>query len=705
MNAKTPIAPPPVIIGGGSEVVEADAPPARILLVDDHPPNLVALDGILDPLGQELVHAHSGEEALRHLLNSEFALILMDVQMPGIDGIQTAKLIKQRQRNRHIPIIFLTAIHKDPSYIFRGYQEGAVDYLLKPFDPEILRAKVSVFVDLWRKNELLRRQQAMLRAREVLEVEKRGELRFRALTDSMPQCVWVARRDGDIHYCNRIWREYAGDEAGVGFFAAVPEEERGQVEAAWTAAIRAGEPLEREQRLRRKDGEWRWHLCRMVPERDERGRISGWICTATDIDQQKRIEEANRALLASEKEARRQAEIANRTKDEFLATVSHELRTPLNAILGWTRMLRTGAVEPKALARVLETIERNARAQTQLVEDILDVSRIIAGKLRVNVQKTDLHAVAREALDAVRPAADAKGVNLVPELLPGSGDFCGDPDRLQQVIWNLLSNAIKFTPRDGRVVLRIERVRSDVRISVSDTGLGIAPAFLPHVFDRFWQADSSITRAQGGLGLGLAIVRHLVEVHGGTVSAESAGEGRGATFTVQMPVRAVAPEPPPQEDDPARARDASAPPLAAERILAGVAVLVVDDEPDARDLVAAVLTRCGSEVRTASCVDDAIRQLRERRPDVLISDLGLPNEDGYALIRRVREIDADVPAGALTAYASAEDHRRALAAGFHAHVSKPVEPSDLVLLVASLAGRIVQPRRPTEGAEPHAVAG
>jgi PAS domain S-box-containing protein len=695
MNGRLPsLPPPPVVIGGVGKPVEADAPAARILMVDDHPPNLMALGAILDPLGQDLVHANSGEEALRQLLESDFALILMDVQMPGIDGIQTAKLIKERPRNRHIPIIFLTAIHKDPAYIFRGYKEGAVDYLLKPFDPEILRAKVSVFVDLWRKNELLRRQQAMLRARELVEVEKRNDLRFRTLTDSMPQCVWAARRDGEIHYCNQIWREYAGEQAGITFFDSVPDEELDEVRKSYRGAIASGEPLEREQRLRRKDGIWRWHLCRMVPERDERGRVTGWIFTGTDIDQQKRIEEANKVLLASEKEARRQAEIANRTKDEFLATVSHELRTPLNAILGWTRMLRTGAVEPKSLTRVLETIERNARAQTQLVEDILDVSRIIAGKLRVNVKKTDLHAVARSAMDAVRPAAEAKGVVLMAELQPGSGEFCGDPDRLQQVVWNLLSNAIKFTPKDGTVELRIERVRSDVRITVTDTGTGIISSALPHVFDRFWQADSSITRAQGGLGLGLAIVRHLVEVHGGTVEAASEGDAKGARFTVQMPVRAVAPAPE------AVAENGGEPPWAAkepkviaDKLLEGVQVLVVDDEPDARELVTAVLLKCGAEVRTASTVDDAIARLHERRPDVVISDIGLPNEDGYALIRRVREIDPDVPAAALTAYASPEDQRRALASGFHAHVSKPVEPADLAVLVASLTGRI-EPNRP-----------
>src|SRR5207245_984067 len=459
---------------------------------------------------------------------------LMDVQMPGLDGIQTAKLIKERRRNRHIPIIFLTAIHKDPAYIFRGYKEGAVDYLLKPFDPEILRAKVSVFVDLWRKNELLRQQEAMLRARDVLEVEKRGELRFRVLTDSMPQCVWAAGPDGEIYYCNRVWREYAGDDAGMTFFDAVPEEDTGEVRRTYRAAIRSGQPMDREQRLRRKDGEWRWHLCRLVPERDDHGRIMGWICTATDIDQQKRIEEANRLLLASESEARKQAEVANRTKDEFLATVSHELRPPLNAI----------------------------------------------------------------------------------------------PDRLQQVVWNLLTNAIKFTPKDGRVELRIERVRSDLRISVSDTGVGIAPSSLDHVFDRFWQADSSITRASGGLGLGLAIVRHLVEVHGGTVRAESEGEGKGARFTVLLPLRAVAPASEPER--PSSEAEPRPPPrqMPAEPLLEGLDVLVVDDELDARDLIAAVLKKCGAHVRTAASVDEAVALVHEHRPDVLLSDIGLTNEAG-----------------------------------------------------------------------------
>src|SRR6267378_1048238 len=625
---------------------------ARILMVDDHQPNLLALEAILGPLGEELVGVTSGEDALRQLLEGEFALILMDVQMPGMDGIETAAVIKQRERNRSTPIIFLTAIAKDPSFIFKGYSQGAVDYLLKPFDPEILRTKVSVFVDLWRRGELIKRQAAMLRAQELRELERRSEVRFRGLTDSMPQCVWAARRDGEIHYCNRVWREYAGPDAGLSFFAGVPPDELPAVQVAWTAAIRGGRGLEREQRLRRHDGELRWHLCRVVPERDEYGAIVGWIATATDIDHQKRVEEAPAALLLREQEARAQLEEANRSKDEFLATVSHELRTPLNAILGWTRMLRTGVLHgEEKLQRALETIERNARAQTQLVEDILDVSRIIAGELRDE-----------------------------------ASDFHGDPDRLQQVVWNLLANAIKFTPGKGRVFVELLRSNGDAEIAVSDTGIGIQRDFLPHVFDRFRQADSSSTRMQGGLGLGLAIVRHLVEVHGGTVEAESEGEGKGARFTVHLPVRQVQPQP---QETAALSEDGIRPDPPAPigpTALAGIRVLVVDDDEDARELVRVMLGNYGAEVIQAASADEALELISRQPPDVLVSDIGLPNEDGYALLRRLRGLPqtARLPALALTAYASSADHRRALEAGFQRHVSKPVEPVELARVVASL---------------------
>jgi PAS domain S-box-containing protein len=657
---------------------------ARILMVDDHQPNLLALEAILAPLGAEAVGVISGEDALRELLDGEFALILMDVQMPGMDGIETAALIRQREKNRSTPIIFLTAIAKDPSHIFKGYSQGAVDYLLKPFDPEILRTKVSVFVDLWRKGELIKRQAAMLRAQELIEVERRSEVRFHALTDSMPQCVWAASRDGDIHYCNRVWREYAGSAAGTTFFGAVPEDELGAVRGAWIAAIKGGRPLEREQRLRRHDGELRWHLFRVVPERTSDGAVAGWIATATDIDHQKRVEEAHAALLVREQEARAQLEAANRSKDEFLATVSHELRTPLNAILGWTRMLRTGAVPlGPQLDRALETIERNARAQTQLIEDILDVSRIIAGKLRVQIRRIDLRGVISAAVDGVRPAADAKQLDLVLALNDDASDFQGDPDRLQQVVWNLLSNAIKFTPPQGRVVVELRRSDGHAEIVVSDTGIGISQEFLPHVFDRFRQADSSTTRTQGGLGLGLAIVRHLVEVHGGTVGADSEGDGKGSRFIVRLPLRQAPP----------RRAEASAPfegneprRAAAPMSLAGVRVLVVDDDEDARELIGAMLNTYGAQVEAVGSADEAVDYIQRNTPDVLVSDIGLPSEDGYSLIRRVRQLPAGqrLAALALTAYAGLADHTRCLEAGFEEHVSKPVEPGELAAAIQAL---------------------
>jgi PAS domain S-box-containing protein len=678
---------------------------ARILMVDDHPPNLLALEAILSPLGEELVGVTSGEDVLRQLLEGEFALILMDVQMPGMDGIETAAVIKQRQRNRSTPIIFLTAIAKDPSFIFKGYSQGAVDYLLKPFDPEILRTKVSVFVDLWRRGELIKRQAAMLRAQELREMERRSEVRFHALTDSMPQCVWAARRDGEIYYCNRVWRDYAGPDAGISFFGGVPPDELSSLQAAWSAAIRGGRGLEREQRLRRHDGELRWHLCRVVPEHDEHGAVVGWIATSTDIDHQKRVEGAHAALLLREQEARAQLEAANRSKDEFLATVSHELRTPLNAILGWTRMLRTGAVEGgEKLRRALETIERNARAQTQLVEDILDVSRIIAGKLRVQVGRIDLRSVILAAVDAVRPAADAKQLELVLDLRDDASEFYGDPDRLQQVVWNLLSNAIKFTPGKGKVTIELRRSNGHVEIVASDTGMGIARDFLPHVFDRFRQADSSSTRMQGGLGLGLAIVRHLVEVHGGTVRAESEGDGQGARFTVRMPVRQF-------EDQPAEgsAVNGGGPHLQAVKqiepvSLAGIRVLVVDDEADARELIRVMLGTHGAEVVVVASADEAMAEIARDPPDALVSDIGLPAEDGYALIRRVRSqpATARLPALALTAYASAADHRRALEAGFQRHVAKPVEPAELAGVLAAM---VAEARARAAGSTPSAGPG
>jgi signal transduction histidine kinase/ActR/RegA family two-component response regulator len=395
-------------------------------------------------------------------------------------------------------------------------------------------------------------------------------------------------------------------------------------------------------------------------------------------------------LLLREQAARQEAEAASRAKDEFLGLLSHELRTPLNAILGWTRMLSTGNLGEEAFARAIETIDRNARLQARLIEDMLDVSRIISGKLRLDAQPVDLTTVINAAVDTSRPAADAKEIRIQIVLDYGAGSVLGDPVRLQQVVWNLLSNAIKFTPKRGRVQVQLERVNSHLEITVSDTGPGIDEEFLPFVFDRFRQADSSSSKKYGGLGLGLAIVRHIVELHGGTVEAGNRKDGEGATFSVKLPIMVVR-----KPLAPAAAESPRVHPAVNGRVsfdcppaLDGIRVLAVDDEADARNLLAAVLEQCGAVVRTCGSVAEALVVVEEWKPEVLISDIGMPGEDGYVMIRKLRLLESEsgrrIPAVALTAYARVEDRLQALSAGYNMHVPKPVEPAELAVVIASL---------------------
>lgn len=412
--------------------------------------------------------------------------------------------------------------------------------------------------------------------------------------------------------------------------------------------------------------------------------------------ERKRGEEERAQLLISEQRARQEAEAANRTKDEFLGTLSHELRTPLTAILGWARMLSAGQLDESNRQRALETIERNARAQSQLIEDILDVSRVISGKLRLEVRPLDLGTVIEAAVDTALPAADAKDIRLQRVLDSGASMVSGDSTRLQQVVWNLLSNAIKFTPKGGRVQVRLERINSHVEIVISDTGQGMSADILPFIFERFRQADSTSTRAHGGLGLGLAIVRHLVELHGGTVEAESAGVGQGATFTVKLPLIAMRSVDLSSErsEDRVHPTASSDVPFECPPVLDGLHVLVVDDEEDARVFVKTVLEQCGARVSVARSAAEALAALKKLRPDVLVSDLGMPEEDGYSLIKQVRALPSEeggrTPAAALTAYARVEDRMKVLRSGFQIHLPKPIEPAELVTVVANLTGRITE---------------
>jgi signal transduction histidine kinase/ActR/RegA family two-component response regulator len=407
------------------------------------------------------------------------------------------------------------------------------------------------------------------------------------------------------------------------------------------------------------------------------------------------LEASNRTkdeLLMREQMIRAEAEAANRAKDEFLSILSHELRTPLNAILGWSAMLRQRTLSEDKVLRALETIERNAKSQAQLIEDILDISRIITGKLRLQVRRVNLVPVIESAIESVRLAAEAKSIRLQSVLDSQAGLLLGDANRLQQVVWNLLSNALKFTPKDGRVEIRLERVNSYAEITVSDTGPGISSDFLPFVFDRFRQHDSTTTRSYGGLGLGLAIVRQLVELHGGTVTVVSPGIGQGTTFTVRLPAMII--PLPPSDPEPLNSIEEAKRRVEASPTLEGLQILVVDDEADALELLSTILQKYGADVIAVASVKQAltiIETATDRSPDVLVSDIGMPDEDGYSLIRKLRQLEAQrggrLPAIALTAYARNDDRRQALLAGFQMHLTKPVDAAELVAVVASLTGR------------------
>jgi PAS domain S-box-containing protein len=513
---------------------------------------------------------------------------------------------------------------------------------------------------------------------------RESEGRFRQIANSMPQIVWSTTPEGYHDYFNERWYEYTGmpsdGNQGWNWKDYLHSEDYDRSLAVWQNSLQSGKPYNVEYRLKNaEDDSYRWFVARALPVKNDAGEIVRWFGTCTDIEAQKQA--------AKEMEAARlQAENANRLKDEFLATVSHELRTPLNSILGWAQMFRRGQLGSEiTLQRAFETIERNARAQNQLIEDLLDVSRIISGKVRLDIQPVNLASIIEAALDAVRPAAEARGVSLLKKLDSETGLISGDPDRLQQIVWNLLSNAIKFTERDGKVEVRLEQVNSQVEIVVADDGKGIEPEFLPYVFDRFRQADSSSKRQYGGLGLGLSIVRHLTELHGGSAEVMSEGEGKGATFIIKLPRIGIVAEP----DGKTHSSERKNRHYGEIPNLSGVKVLVVDDDEDTRVLLSAVLSQTAAQVKTAASVPQALKLLEAELFALLISDIEMPQTDGYDLIRSVRRMSQleRIPAIAVTAYARAEDRARAISAGYDMHISKPVESQELLTVAASLVKR------------------
>jgi PAS domain S-box-containing protein len=506
-----------------------------------------------------------------------------------------------------------------------------------------------------------------------------------AIVESSDDAIISKDLNGVVRSCNaaaeRMFGYSAAELVGSPIRLIIPADRQAE-EDEILARIRRGERVEHFHTVRRaKDGSLLDVALTVSPVRDGSGRVVGASKIARDITDQKRAAAERERLLEAERVARAEAERANRVKDDFVAMVSHELRTPLNAILGWTQLMTRSRNDPALIARGLDVVARNTRLQAQLISDLLDISRIIAGKLQLDTKSVDLCVIVGQAVETIEDEAHAKAVEIVQALDDGASLVSGDPARLQQIVWNLLSNAIKFTPQGGRVRVSLQFDGAVARIEVADNGTGIRPDVLPHIFERFRQADTSITRRFGGLGLGLSIVKHLVELHGGEVQATSSGEGRGATFTVTLPVLSdvIAYE---------RRRDRTD---GTEIVvdLDAIRLLVVEDEADTLEFLRRLLTNHGATVLTAASAPEALALVRDEKPDLLISDIGLPEMDGYDLIRRVRREPSpgrDIPAIALTAYARTEDRTRALRAGYQAHIAKPVEPNELLAMIASFVG-------------------
>ena len=696
----------------------------NVLLVDDKPDKLLALEVVLADLQVNLVRATSGREALRYLLKDEFAVILLDVNMPAMDGFETASLIRQRRSSQDTPIIFITAF-ADEMHMARGYSLGAVDYILAPVIPDVLRTKVRVLVDLFRQRRQLEAQAVVLQRRagqlQKLAAASLAINSARSLAALMQIVADSARDTIGAHQAVMLLHPGV---AGNGH--------RG--EAVASVSSKYGEPANRSPQL---DSILKTSIAlsaqpaRLTAEDFQkyadfaafgagdwyplRGLLAAPLAAATrplgiiylsdriagdfsDDDQAILTQLAQMASIAIENALYAVEREANQLKEDFLATLSHELRTPLNAILGWTQLLRSGPSTEEELSHALEVVERNVRAQSRLIEDLLDVSRISSGKMRLSTRPTEFVAIVEGAVESAGPAAAAKRIKLHTEISPKVGQVIADADRLQQVIWNLLTNAIKFTPPDGEVGIEAHRAPDGgVFVRVRDAGRGIPRAFLPHVFDRFRCRPTAQQRAPTA---GLDWAWRLFAISSSFTADrfyadDAAGEGQGAIFTFELPQ-----VPPVEKDEPAHPTSASpaapAKPRREHQDLGGLNIFAVDDKPDARELLLNVLERSNAKVRVAGSAREALRMFDEQPPDLLVSDIGMPDDDGYssgfgrsAGLRDPHQ-GGNVPAIALTAYVREEDRAKMLAAGFTAHVAKPVEPAELVRVIHSISGRAFQ---------------
>jgi PAS domain S-box-containing protein len=636
----------------------SDPAATLVLVVDDSESGRYATVRFLRHAGFRVIEAAEGYEGLRLARTERPDIVLLDVSLPDVSGLEVCRRIKEDAACADTLVVQVSASFVRPSDAVRGLEAGADGYLTEPIEPTVLVATIN----------------ALLRIRRAEERARLAAAQLEATFDAISEGVCLLDRHGIVRNCNNALAMLAGRPADE-----IVGRSWDDLVHDWLGAEIAVLPARLQRDRVQADVAIADRWLHVTVDRAPRGTAprAGAVCTVSDVTERKRADEANAALLARERFARSEAEAANRSKDDFLAVLSHELRTPLTAILGWVRTLRLRPTDTAALARGLEVIERNTRMLTQLIEDLLDVSRIIAGKLSLERKPTRIAAVVEAAVDGIRGVADAQGVALGLVVTDPTLRVDADGARLQQVFTNLLSNGVKFTPAGGRVDVDVRARDGSVVVTVRDTGRGISPAFLPYVFDRFRQADGAMTRTTGGLGLGLAIVRHLVELHGGTVAVESDGDNRGAAFTVTLP--AVADGGP----GVVRARREA---LGASPRLDGMRVLVVEDNADTREMVAMILSGAGAAVRTVASAAAAEAALEGVVWDMIVSDLGMPEGDGYELIRRVRGRSSTrrLPAIALSAHATDADARLSLSAGFDVHLPKPVDPDDLVRVVASL---------------------
>jgi PAS domain S-box-containing protein len=639
---------------------------ARIAVVDDNPATLYTTSRVLRAAGFQVTEGTTGEQALE--LAGKADLLLLDVHLPDIHGFDVCRRLRADSRTARLPVVHISATFVKEINKAEGLDAGGDGYLTHPVEPPVLIATVNAF----------------LRARRAEDEMRQSEAKFKAVFDNASSGILLL--DKFLNYLEI-------NPAMCDLLGRTRDEIIGKTLSTYLPESPSYDPQEIERALEGK-GTWRG----VFPLLRSDGRLVHleWYISAhsfpgvrlavvTDMTERMRLETERNELLASERSARAQAERASHLKDEFLGTLSHELRTPLNSILLWTQMLLQKPADAEQVARGLAAIERSTKVQAQLISDLLDVSGIISGKLRLDVQTLNLTATTKAALESLTPAVDAKELTLHTWFDPRIGMISGDPSRLQQVIWNLVNNASKFTPKGGRIDVRLERrADSQVEVSVSDTGQGIEPDLLPHLFERFRQGDVSSKRNSSGLGLGLAIVKHIVEMHGGTVTASSAGSGKGAKFVVLLPVAAAFDDSPP----PTGHRELGQ--MVEVARLDGVRILIVDDDGDTCAVMSRILVETGALVTTAESVDDALSELEKFTPHVLVSDIGMPERDGYDLIREVRARGLSyqtLPAIALTALAGPKDRRRALLAGYQVHVAKPVDAGELTAAIAALIGR------------------